>query len=69
MADTDRRCERCFQRLDPAKAVELELDQGTGLYHRPGQLPEGAESQGMFDFGAACARRVLRNGGACDYQD
>ncbi len=56
------RCERCGERLAPANAVALELNTYTGLYSEPGTVPED-ESQGLFDFGAACARSVLKNGG------
>jgi hypothetical protein len=46
--------------------VSLELNFNTSLYSKPGEVPED-ESQGCFDFGAACARRVLKQGGECDY--
>ena len=52
-------CNRCDRELDEAKAVWLELDMLTGLYHAEGNFPEDGESQGHFEFGAACARKEL----------
>ncbi len=50
-------CERCKAKLNPEKAVWLELDQRTGTYtDQP--VPE-EYSQGGFPFGADCARFAL----------
>ena len=50
-------CERCKSKLNPDKAVWLELDQRTGTYtDQP--VPE-EYSQGGFPFGADCARFAL----------
>ena len=50
-------CERCKAKLNPDKAVWLELDQRTGTYtDQP--VPE-EYSQGGFPFGADCARFAL----------
>lgn len=62
MNERDFYCIRCGEKLDPKKMVWLELNQVTGRYHKPGEVPED-KSQGAFEFGAACARRVLKNGG------
>lgn len=56
-------CERCGEKLDSSKAVWLELNTNTGLYHGEGKFPEGGLSQGGFAFGPACARAVLKAGG------
>lgn len=45
-------CERCKKPLMPEKALWLELDMDTGLYHT--SIPKGHKSQGMFPFGADC---------------
>ena len=50
------RCIRCDQILDPAKVVDLELDQRINAYHDFGGVPE-SHSQGWFTFGAACANK------------
>lgn len=52
-------CTRCGERLNENRAIWLELDTNTGLYHREGQIPTGGLSQGFFIFGAACAKREL----------
>jgi hypothetical protein len=54
-------CE-CCGKLLKSKAVVLELNQNTGIYHSHGEVPEG-ESQGGFMFGTTCAKRILKNGG------
>lgn len=54
-------CIRCAKRLDHSNSVWLELNCRTGLYC-VGGVPE-ADSQGSFEFGAACARAILMNGG------
>ena len=54
-------CERCHEKLNPAKIVWLELDQDTGRYVE--KVPEGHASQGGFPFGSACAKRVLATDG------
>lgn len=58
---TEHYCERCGERLNPATMVALELNSHTGLYSNGG-VPE-SESQGWFDFGKACAAKILKAGG------
>src|SRR5690606_8452208 len=52
-------CTRCSEELKPGKAVWLELNSHTGEYSKPGTVPP-EQSQGVFPFGAACARKALR---------
>ena len=52
-------CERCNEKLNPAKAVWLELSISDGNYYPEGQFPISHESQGGFSFGKDCARTVL----------
>ena len=56
--DRDLYCNRCDEPLDPERAVWLELDTRTGIYHTEGQFPEDGLSQGSFEFGSACAKRI-----------
>lgn len=51
-------CERCGEKLNPVKAVWLELSQTDGKYYT--KIPEGHDSQGGFSFGAACAKTQLK---------
>jgi hypothetical protein len=53
----DRNCERCGKK-HLSEFVWLELNTVTGRYETPGSVPP-SESQGLFPFGAACARRTL----------
>jgi len=52
-------CGRCNEKLNPAKAVWLELSITDGNYYPEGQFPISHESQGGFSFGKDCARTVL----------
>lgn len=58
--NTKRRifCEACQREL-VGKPVMLELDQRINRYHDFGGVPE-EESQGWFEFGADCARRLRK---------
>lgn len=58
MAATDIYCERCGEKLNPKKAVLLDLNVYTHEY-RAEPWPE-SESQGGFWFGSACAKRALK---------
>jgi len=51
-------CERCGEKLNPTKAVWLDLSWRSNLYSAK-PWPED-ESQGGFPFGAACSRAILR---------
>ena len=50
-------CERCGEKLNPSKAVWLELSMTDGKYYK--QIPDGHDSQGAFSFGKACAKSEL----------
>lgn len=62
MISEDDTCIRCGKRLDHSKSVWLELNCATSLYCEAGKVPAD-DSQGGFEFGADCARAVLKNGG------
>lgn len=51
-------CTRCGERLNPAKAVWLELDQSTDTYTK--EPVADHISQGFFPFGSACSKRELK---------
>jgi hypothetical protein len=57
-------CNRCDEPLNPKRAVWLELDTLTGIYHTKGRFPEGGMSQGFFEFGSACAKKIANQEGA-----
>jgi MOSC domain-containing protein YiiM len=51
-------CERCGDKLNPSKAVWLELSNTDGRYYKV--IPEGHVSQGGFSFGKACSITQLK---------
>ncbi len=52
-------CHRCGKR-HVSGWVFLELNRDTGNWHQPGQVHPD-QSQGLFRFGIACARRALES--------
>lgn len=61
MQQPDRTCQRCGKR-HLGEFMWLELDSSTGIYHEPGTVaPE--RSQGLFPFGAQCARKAISENG------
>lgn len=52
-------CDCCGRLIKPGRAVWLEFDNDTGRHHRPGEVPEGHESLGVYPFGATCAATIL----------
>lgn len=54
-------CERCGEKLNPNRAVWLELSITDGRYYEENEFPKGHESQGFFSFGKACSRKVVKN--------
>lgn len=57
----DIHCERCGEKLNPYKAVWLDLNWRTHKYAPIGKTWPEADSQGGFPFGAACARSTLQS--------
>ncbi len=51
-------CYNCGKPIKDGRIVWLELDGYHATWHRPGEVPE-EHSQGGFEFGADCAKRVL----------
>lgn len=54
-------CERCGVQLLAGREVWLELNAMTGMYSKPGDEPI-EHSQGLFSFGAGCAKLELKRG-------
>lgn len=53
-------CECCGRKLNPKTMVWLELSTHTGQWHDDVTPCPPEESQGWFAFGAACARKIIR---------
>jgi len=51
-------CTCCGRPLNPARMTWLELNFQTGLYSA--EPVPADQSQGTFEFGSACAKRVLK---------
>lgn len=57
MSDQDIFCTKCGEKINPKRAVWLELDQRYGKYAPEGAVP-ALYSQGGFPFGRDCAIRA-----------
>ena len=59
-------CTCCERELNPERITWLAVRCSTGsFYSTEEELPwfETDDDQGIFPFGSACARKVLKNGG------
>lgn len=54
-------CACCDRQIMPGREVWLEHDAATDLFHLPGEVPVGHQSDGIFPFGATCARKHPEN--------
>ena len=52
-------CSKCGKKLNPKKTVWLEYSITDGCVYEPNEFPEGHESQGCFEFGQDCAKKVV----------
>lgn len=52
-------CNECGQPIDPDRAVWLEMDRDRARYYKIGTVPDN-RSQGCFEFGPDCARKVSK---------
>lgn len=59
---TSFHCECCGKKLNPKTMTWLERNMDTGEYVKLGEAlwSDTEESQGCFEFGQACARRILK---------
>jgi hypothetical protein len=51
------KCLECGKWIKSGREVMMELDTNTGKYYRDG-IPANGLSQGWFQFGADCARKL-----------
>jgi hypothetical protein len=59
-ADQSLMCGCCGRALKPGQPLkELEMA-SDGRWFKPGKVPEGVESQGVFDLGSYCYRKALK---------
>lgn len=55
----DNSCSNCGKQLKSNQAIWLELSITDGLVYDPKDFPQGHQSQGLFEFGSDCAKRVV----------
>ena len=52
-------CSNCGKKLNPNKTVWLEYSITDDCVYYSNEFPQGHESQGCFEFGADCAKKVV----------
>ena len=52
-------CSNCGKKLNPEKTIWLEYSITDGCVYDPNEFPEGHDSQGWFEFGSDCAKKVI----------
>jgi len=52
-------CSNCGKKLNPNKTIWLELSITDDCVYYPEEFPQGHDSQGCFEFGADCAKKVV----------
>jgi len=52
-------CSKCGKKLNAEKKVWLELSIDDGCVYYPDEFPQDHESQGWFEFGTDCAKKVV----------
>jgi len=55
----DNCCSNCGKKLNPEKTIFLELSITDGCVYDPDEFPQDHESQGWFEFGKDCAKKVV----------
>lgn len=55
----DNCCNKCGKKLNEKKTVWLELSINDGCLYHPEEFPKDHESQGWFEFGQDCAKKVV----------
>lgn len=60
-------CNCCSRPIKPGREVWLEYDNITDLYHRPGEVPKGGQSLGVYPFGVTCARKEIETTDSHDH--
>lgn len=55
----DNCCNKCGKALNPKKTIWLEYSITDGCFYHSDEFPSGHESQGCFEFGTDCAKKVV----------
>jgi len=55
----DNCCSNCGKKLNPEKTVWLEYSITDGCVYHTKEFPNGHDSQGYFEFGSDCAKKVV----------
>lgn len=55
----DNCCSSCGKALNPKRTIWLELSIDDGCLYYPDQFPKNHASQGCFEFGSDCAKKVV----------
>lgn len=55
----DNCCNNCGKKLNPEKTIWLEYSITDGCVYHTDEFPQGHESQGCFEFGTDCAKKVV----------
>jgi hypothetical protein len=52
-------CSNCGKKLNPEKTIWLEYSITDGCVYDPNEFPQDHDSQGWFEFGSDCAKKVV----------
>ncbi len=52
-------CSKCGKKLNPEKTIWLEYSITDGCVYDPNEFPKNHDSQGCFEFGSDCAKKVV----------
>lgn len=52
-------CSKCGKKLNAEKTIWLEYSITDNCVYLPEEFPQGHDSQGWFEFGADCAKKVV----------
>ena len=52
-------CSNCGKKLNPKKTIWLEYSITDGCVYHSEEFPQGHDSQGCFEFGTDCAKKVV----------
>jgi hypothetical protein len=55
----DNCCSNCGKKLNPKKTIWLEYSITDGCVYHSEEFPQGHDSQGCFEFGTDCAKKVV----------
>lgn len=52
-------CSNCGKKLKSNQTIWLELSTTDGCVYDPEEFPQDQQSQGLFEFGSDCAKKVV----------